>query len=1498
MTFSRARPRPREDLVAVFATVIPISGYGLVRAIAGCKPLLALALLWASAARAAEPAPTRKNDRPQPPPQVPIIRPDDSGKIIEPSTYLSDASVRRRLAEAQRLAGEGRLDQTLGLLQAILDEPDESFVKDEASGWQTARRAAEIEIEKLGPRGIAAYRRRYEDQAAYLLRAARAAHDARGQGEVLRRFFLTRAGFDAANLLATYQLDRRRPALALAYLDRLLESPIHREAVTDAMRAKRGVALALLGREPDARRTLEGTEQKELRLGAAAWPPAAILEALNRRGESSADRPAGERNWSNWGMDRARRSEAAGSAPLVFPDWTSPLVSNSRSELFTVFEGIADMNRAQRRGLEYGLGPVAWNGVVYFRNFRETVALELETGRVLWNARGATSLESEFEQAYPRFFGAIASLPGVQSTFVGNTLHGAIGTDGERVYQIDELVLNPAAYPGRVGANGAAIDPVERGRNRLVALEIGGGKVAWSLGGSASDKGPRSAALADTFFLGPPLAVEGDLFVLGERRSEIRLFCLDPVEGKLRWSQVIALAQRPIEADLFRQTQACYLAYEDGVLVCPTNLFRVVGVDPLTRTVLWHFPHAELAGQVAPQFAPMQFVSPPVHAHASDPPLLVGGRVVISSAQGNLIHAIDLTTGQPRWRIDREGAQYIAGAGNQAAEAGSAPLVLLVANDHMRAHRIEDGGLEWKTPIDLPAGRGVLLGEMFLVPLADGTVLLAELATGKIARKLAPRRPGPLGNLIVQGNYVLAAGPAGLQAFPMVEPIRAEADRALAANPAQPRGLFRRAQLRLTAGDTAGAIADLLVLARAPADDGLGERSRDLMFDLAAREATRDPAPLGSFLTELERFTTSVERKGIYLRLLAEHRLAAGDVIGAAEAIDRHAELGLVELIPDEGERVARHARVWNRMFIRKLLSAVKGGDGEKLQAAIATRIESADRAGDIPNLELLAATYAGLGQGDAAFLRLGERLRQAGRLGEAEWAFLSVGGYAERKAETSALAGLAAVAEAANQPNDARYWRDRSANPPPPGPAGGVARGPASEPPPELAFDAVEVRSYRNTRMDASRRLAVGVTGELPYLADKLFAFNQQATSLECYRGGSERREWRVTLPQAQNILWPVRLESMGHLLFLATGDMVHGISALDQRLLWSRRFALTNTGINQAMIFPRPPRPRDMNHALAKIGPGFVAIHTGKDLNLVDPWTGRDLWRKKTDGALGFVFGDHEVLFLTANDGGYQVLRTVDGTLVRLGRFGPSFGQRRAIVGRRLALVAEENGKTMVRLWDPLEKKSQWSRSFPSGTRHFPGEEDELILLAPTGGLVVLDPATGATLFEDKLEPDFAPRVQALRVFADARRWFLAIEPRPQGTRAQFPMASMPPNLASCPLSGPLRAYDKTSGKRLWERSITNLAAVVRPGADLPVLLCSGTRPVEREKNARPFVSQIEILDKRDGRTLHVETQDDFVQVAEIAYDLEDRWVELRAWNSKTRIEFRREANGGRKP
>src|SRR5207244_4684626 len=114
----------------------------------------------------------------------------------------------------------------------------------------------------------------------------------------------------------------------------------------------------------------------------------------------------------------------------------------------------------------------------------------------------------------------------------------------------------------------------------------------------------------NAIFRGPPLPLNGRLYVLIELDGVIRLLCLDPkmlVDIKdsppkvpaLIWSQKLGRPNTALPGDSLRRFQGTFLAAGEGILVCPTNSGAMVGVDIMSRSLLWAHAYRQMSDNAA-----------------------------------------------------------------------------------------------------------------------------------------------------------------------------------------------------------------------------------------------------------------------------------------------------------------------------------------------------------------------------------------------------------------------------------------------------------------------------------------------------------------------------------------------------------------------------------------------------------------------------------------------------------------------------------------------------------------------------------------------------------------------------------------------------------------------------------------------------------------------------------------------------------------------------------
>ncbi len=149
-------------------------------------------------------------------------------------------------------------------------------------------------------------------------------------------------------------------------------------------------------------------------------------------------------------------------------------------------------------------------------------AVDARTGELLWYSENLGCLDmllrdSTMKSSVDNWYQNYCNSNNNSIIFENSTI-GTLSTDNVRVYAVDDLGIPP--HPGAQQQwNGGAPAPTGKllslmQHNSLVAIELDSGKIAWERGDR--ERGDTTG-LADSFFLGPPLPIAGQLYALTEK---------------------------------------------------------------------------------------------------------------------------------------------------------------------------------------------------------------------------------------------------------------------------------------------------------------------------------------------------------------------------------------------------------------------------------------------------------------------------------------------------------------------------------------------------------------------------------------------------------------------------------------------------------------------------------------------------------------------------------------------------------------------------------------------------------------------------------------------------------------------------------------------------------------------------------------------------------------------------------------------------------------------
>ena len=773
----------------------------------------------------------------------------DGDEPVAGISLPTDRLKERQLDRCRRLLDDGRWSDAATLLDEILASDRDFFFKPDPRGTTSRSIKAEAAgmVGGLPPPGRDAYSLQFRARAEQLLEAAIASGDSAGIVAVARRWFHTPAGRRATLIAALEAMDADQPLAAAVWLDRLSGADgAEFEPTLSLMRAR---AFWLTGERTTAISILEAARPnaaRPVRIGGRdlplSFPPGRAAEFLAAIGGGS---PAAARQRSSeWWLhrgDAARNALVVASRPLLVPRFRVPLTRHP--EEARLLEKRRKMYADRDTPLLPAGTPLAVGNLLLARTPLGLLAVDFESGKRVWlqTAGAAATWADELgvdgavdADAEPGDAKGIAAEQGV---FADST-RGQLSSDGRLVFAI-ESDAGGSVGPN-VGQPQFALNGNGRGSlrsNSLAAYDIvDKGTLRWRLPGAVSEEQQP----AEAWYMGAPLTVGDQLFVLVEERGEIRLDVLAAADGRLFWSQPLAeLDEQSTDGPLSQSRRMAGLSpsFAEGVLVCPTGAGAVVAVDLATRTLLW----ASNYPMPSPQGA--QLIRGGVRVQA--PGMFRGiifngqlgglgfgstgwrdGAVVMSSgvailapSESDQLRCLNLRTGELKWEVARGDSLYVAGVVDGK--------VIIVARHAVDALSLADGQRVWGRPLSLdgasPSGRGILTNNRFFLPLDTPEVIEVDLETGTVAGR-SPARGGTVpGNLMACRDEIVSQGVDSLDVFHQAAPLESRIETALRERPADPWPAVWRGQLELDRGHVADGLrlireARLADPGRIPAD--------------------------------------------------------------------------------------------------------------------------------------------------------------------------------------------------------------------------------------------------------------------------------------------------------------------------------------------------------------------------------------------------------------------------------------------------------------------------------------------------------------------------------------------------------------------------------------------------------------------------------------------------------------------------------------------------------
>ena len=256
-----------------------------------------------------------------------------------------------------------------------------------------------------------------------------------------------------------------------------------------------------------------------------------------------------------------------------------------------------------------------------------------------------------------------------------------------------------------------------------------------------------------------------------------------------------------------------------------------------------------------------------------------------------------------------------------------------------------------------------------------------------------------------------------------------------------------------------------------------------------------------------------------------------------------------------------------------------------------------------------------------------------------------------------------------------------------------------------------------------------------------------------------------------------------IGHQMYFVNRGVLHAVSPIEKRILWSKSLENHIDGNGQARHDSRPmvsamvsPAREEMSQSLllqrtasmghlAVVQPNYLCLYGRRSLSVLDPRTGDELWKLDglpnnaqvvgtSDAVFAIVPGKVDALAYRASDGKpidtSGVAKLLSSTLLTHGPSLLLFEQAGTNPLEVLGIRRAKTMKCLLRLHDPVARHTDWQIELPAGTLVNPLGQEEVIAVQPDGQgfRESMSPLGHVGALEDEFRPTPCRRKRLLTV------------------------------------------------------------------------------------------------------------------------------------------------------
>ena len=236
------------------------------------------------------------------------------------------------------------------------------------------------------------------------------------------------------------------------------------------------------------------------------------------------------------------------------------------------------------------------------------------------------------------------------------------------------------------------------------------------------------------------------------------------------------------------------------------------------------------------------------------------------------------------------------------------------------------------------------------------------------------------------------------------------------------------------------------------------------------------------------------------------------------------------------------------------------------------------------------------------------------------------------------------------------------------------------------------------------------------------------------------------------------VAAEFLGHEAVLVNRDVLHVLSPVEKRLLWSKPLDGGGDGgpvwrhasrdPMQPMSTPSSDHEQESallqsaSHTgrLAVVQPDYLCVYGRRSITVLDTRTGVELWSRDGLPHYAKIVGNRDAVFVVPQERDkVQAYRASDGKPLKIDGLSAMLSDALLMRGGSMLLLEQgptlrflgwNRAKTILRLHEPLAKQDLWKSEFPPASLVSLLDDDEVLVVPPDGKVERIDVATGRRL------------------------------------------------------------------------------------------------------------------------------------------------------------------------